>query len=142
MPAKRSTERLGHPMYEKNAVQPEKKGRARKPIKIPPASPTWCPLAQGWYRSLALSGVSEFYETTDWALAYVAGDILDRCVEAGYPAGLTAEWSNMSARLLCTEGDRRRVKIELVKDGTDADEVAATDAVNEWDGKLKVAGKK
>src|SRR5690242_2825165 len=33
---------------------------------------SWLPEAQGWFRSLKLSGHAEFYEASDWATAMAA----------------------------------------------------------------------
>lgn len=136
---KRTEALLGHPVRKKGEGPRAalERGVAGPKPKIPPVNPKWDPLAQGWYRSLALSGQARWFEASDWALAYVAADVLDECIFKHYPAGLTAEWANMTSRLLCAEGDRRRARIELIRAGGDPDEEAADAAVKEWDGKLR-----
>lgn len=111
-------------------------------VEIPVADENWHPVAAMWYESLKSSGQSIFYEPSDWATAYVLADVLDRWLKpqdvkvgqigvgngdsAGgdityvfeqkilaMPGGtLTAILKGMSA-LMVTEGERRRLKIEL-----------------------------
>lgn len=136
---KRREAMLGRPhakreVLERNAV--ERAASSGKP-KIPKPNPEWHGIALGWYRSLALSGQSRWYEATDWAMAYLAADLLDSQLQDGYRPGLLAEFNDISARLLCAEGDRRRMRIELIRAGGDDDEEAAASAVAEWDGKLR-----
>jgi hypothetical protein len=136
---KRSEAILGHPHHAKGEGPRSalERGPSGGKPKIPPVNLNWEPIAQGWYRSLALSGQSKWFEASDWALAYVAADILSEASAKGYPANLTGEWSAITSRLLCAEGDRRRMRIELIRAGGDPDEEAANAAVAEWDGKLK-----
>jgi hypothetical protein len=136
---KRSDARLGHPHGKQETLKrnaTERVVTSGKP-KIPKPNAEWHGIARQWYNSLALSGQSRWFEATDWALAYMAADLLDSMCQNGYAAGLLAEFNDISARLLCTEGDRRRMRIELIRAGGDDDEEAAASAVAEWDGKLR-----
>ncbi len=93
----------------------------------PKGDPDWHPLAADWYRSLADSGQSCFYEPSDWALARAIAEAMSRdlkprmvpvagaLVEATMPvpgASLQA-WMKAMTVLLATEGDRRRLSLEL-----------------------------
>jgi hypothetical protein len=94
---------------------------AGKPV-VPDPNPEWHPVAIGMYRALKMSGQAQWYETTDWAIAWVMCEALDRLYQFGFTAGLLSEFNEMSSRLLCCEGDRRKARIELIKAGGDVDE--------------------
>jgi len=120
--AKRSSERLGHDMGEKDSRHGVRQGNsAGKPI-VPEPSGEWHPVAQGIYKSLQMSGMAQWYETSDWALAWVMCETLHRLYAFGFSAGLLGEFNEMSSRLLMAEGDRRRARIELIRAGGDVDE--------------------
>jgi hypothetical protein len=126
----------------------------------PPAAPdpdeSWHPTALLWYRSLAESGQSYFYEPSDWAAAYVVAESMSRDLkpqvvhvdEAGEVtyatvpikgANLAAYLKAMSS-LLVTEADRRRVRIELQRGAADDDEDAAVVALDDYQRRLGGAG--
>lgn len=74
----------------------------------------WHPLARDWYRSLAESGQSIFYEPSDWQTARVLAELLSRALKAGkVTASLIERWQIGATELLTTEGARRRVRLEL-----------------------------
>jgi hypothetical protein len=125
-----------------------------EPVEIPAAGEIgadedreWHPIARLWYESLAKSGQAVFYEPSDWAAAYVLAETLSRelhphfvsyiDVETGERMGswvtepikgasLTAILKGMTA-LMVTEGDRRRLSIELERK-RDLDEASAVAA--------------
>jgi hypothetical protein len=74
-------------------------------------------------------------------MAMLAADVLDLLIDNNYqPVTLFAEWSAITARLMATEGDRRRMRIELLRTGTvDPDEEAAETSLKEWRKKLKAS---
>jgi|SRR5215469_2508994 len=110
----------------------------RKDIPIPEANPNWHPQAQSWFRALALSGQSEFYEASDWATAVMAAQIYDIFLRT-YRANLLPVFERLSARLGVTVIDRKKNRIELTdQDVTDQDEEAADDAVIKWHGRLGI----
>lgn len=95
--------------------------------------PVWHPVAEQWYRSLAQSGQALFYEPSDWSTAYLVADQISRALEprptvigedsSGEPiirymvvpmpgATLNAILKANSS-LMASEGDRRRLRIEL-----------------------------
>lgn len=120
-------------------------------VEIPAPDEEWHRLARDWYLSLAESGQAIFYEPSDWMTAYLLAEVLDRWlkpqdVKVGQTgsegaekgggdvtyvfeqkiiampgATLNALLKGMSS-LMTTEGERRRLKIEL-------DRKAAQDAV-------------
>ena len=85
---------------------------APAPVEVPPADPSWHPMAVGWYESLKISGQSQFFEPSDWAAAQVAAWYITELVRKPSSAAFTAAWDAMGA-LLTTEGERRRVRLEI-----------------------------
>ena len=108
-------------------------------VKPPAASKDWHPIARRWYRSLAESGQSAYYEPSDWATAHLIAESISRdlkpqpigvhpetgkAVMATIPmkgASLAAYLKAMTA-LLVTEGDRRRSRVELERPVTGDEE--------------------
>lgn len=93
----------------------------------------WEPIAVAWYLSLTRSGQAIFYEPSDWQTAYMLAEQIHRHLtpkpvqtgadEEGNPtfswipvpmpgAALNALLKGMSS-LMTTEGERRRLRIEL-----------------------------
>lgn len=100
------------------------------------ADPKWHVIARDWYESLSLSGQSEFYEPSDWMTAYLMADSMSRDLKPQF-VGFTEKGdiltepipmkgSSLAAylkgmgNLLVTEGDRRRMSVDLRK-GKEAD---------------------
>lgn len=115
---KRSEELMGHrSKEEKDAVT---KAPGALEVPVPDPDELWHPIARRWYEALAASGQSRFYEPSDWAAAQYAAEAMSRNLNAGqrFSAQLfTAIWSAMND-LLTTEGDRRRVRMELQRPAT------------------------
>lgn len=90
-----------------------RKGTLR-PTKAPKPDPDWHPIATMLYTSLGRSGQSDWYQDSDWAYAYMVCDELSVYKSSEKTNGqvLATIYSAMSS-LLVTEGDRRRVAIEL-----------------------------
>lgn len=73
------------------------------------------------FESLAKSGQSSFFEPSDWQTARLAAEVTSQMLKSDkISAMLLAAVDTIWARLLMTEADRRRLKIELEKpdDGT------------------------
>lgn len=122
--------------------QPTKKGMLL-PVRIPEADPEWHPIARMFYESLLESGQSDFYQQSDWAFAYsLADDITayknqtwrDGTVKRS-PEMLKAILGGMSL-LLVTEGDRRRVRLELMEEVEQDD--TEDQAVNDYKARLRL----
>lgn len=97
----------------------------REPAEQPRLRPGLHPLAVRWYESLAASGQSRYYEPSDWMHAQILAEaIAEYATNPGKAAMLNAILSGSTA-LLVTEGDRRRLRLELTRTGTDPDEEAA-----------------
>lgn len=98
-----------------------------KPVTMPPPDPAWYPPMARWYESLAASGQSEFYASSDWMTAWVAADSMSRellpqplvvdkeirMVSLPPKAATFAAWLKACSALMATEGDRRRLRLEL-----------------------------
>lgn len=117
-------------------------------VEIPEPDKSWHPIALRWYLSLADSGQSHWYEPSDWALAYLIAESMSRdlkpqvvgvsidgkAVKATIPlrgASMSSYLKAMTS-LLVTEGDRRRLRIELSKPQVDDDEAAAVADLDEY----------
>jgi hypothetical protein len=96
------------------------KGTARggKPF---PANKDWDPLTRKWYDAIKKSGIADYYEQSDWAMALIIANELDAYYkEAAREGGkrsamMLASILSAMGELGLTEGDRRRMKIELEK---------------------------
>ena len=93
------------------------------------------PLARRWYRSLSESGQARWYEPSDWAMALVTAEMIDAFAKEPNAAALMAILKSSSS-LLATEGDRRRMRIELSRAGVDDDEAAAVSALDAYRARL------
>lgn len=122
---------LARPRSRKGSGQmPVTKGQSLPPT-IPEADPTWHPIAEMVWNSLATSGQAAFYQSSDWAFAYSLCDDLTEYKQACWKDGtakrspemLKALLSAMS-NLLMTEADRRRVRIELQEPAPESDPAA------------------
>jgi hypothetical protein len=85
-----------------------------RPAKIPNADREWHPIARRLWDSLKTSGQQDYYQSSDWALAYSLCEDLSYYKKSGKRSGqmLQTIYSAFE-RLLVAEGDRRRVRIEL-----------------------------
>jgi hypothetical protein len=106
--------------------------------KVPLAAGEWHQVAKDWYQSLKKSGQSAWFQPSDWMEAYVAAEVLSRMLEADkLSAMLYASWAGHTSRLLVTEGDRRRVRIELERaQQKDPDKEAGVASMKAWRDKL------
>ncbi|MFI6510124.1 hypothetical protein ACIBCT_21170 [Streptosporangium sp. NPDC050855] len=130
---KRSGQRHGHrTKAEQEAVTKVQVDGGPLPVEEPDEA--WHPIAQNWFRSLGLSGQRVFYEASDWATARYVAEAMSRNLEASrFSAQMFAAVMSGMSSLLTTEGDRRRVRVELERAvQTDADEEAAVEALDEW----------
>ena len=79
------------------------------------------PLVKDLYESLGRSAQSRFYEPSDWAYARVALHFLSDLLKSSKPNGqLLTTVNAMLTGLLVSEGDRRRVQLEIERNQADA----------------------
>jgi hypothetical protein len=111
-----------------------------------PADEHWHPVATQWYESLNLSGQRIYYQPSDWATAYLLAESISRdlkpqvvgihpetgeAVMAVIPlkgASLGAYLKGFTA-LMVTEGDRRRLQIELERESLKGKDEVVEDGV-------------
>lgn len=124
---KRSDQRLGHRSAEEQSATVRAPAGAR--TRVPSADRTWHPIARGMFDSLKKSGQSVFFEPSDWQTARLAAEVTSQMLKAEkLSAMLLSAVDGIWSRLLMTEADRRRLKIELEKPKADiAAEAAVTD---------------
>jgi hypothetical protein len=127
-PVPNRSDDLARPRERKGKdIVPVTKGEAR-PTKIPNADRNWHPIALKLWEGLKSSGQADFYQNSDWAFAYSLCEDLSEYKRSTKRSGqmLQTIYSAFE-RLLVTEGDRRRVRIELnepVEDGPSASDDA------------------
>ena len=107
-------------------------------VVCPDAEERWHPIARKWYEALAESGQSQFYEPSDWAHAALVTESMSRMLYADrLSAQMFSAIDAASVRLMVTEGDRRRARVELARTVIrDSDEDAAVASMAEWREKL------
>ena len=85
------------------------------------------PLVASLYESMKKSGQAKFFEPTDWEFARFTMFFMDHLLKQPRPSSLMLQQVNtMLTSLLVTEGDRRRVRMEVERDtqGGDVIDVA------------------
>lgn len=113
---KRSEERMGHrSKQQKNSRVQAPSGPPADLPDLPEPDPLWHPIATDWYLSLQESGQAAFYQPSDWAMARYAAELMSRGLASDRPSNgqYVSALDSVMARLLTTEGDRRRARIEL-----------------------------
>lgn len=128
---------------------PIDKPTAAEFVPMPPADEAWHPVAQQWFRSLAKSGQSIYYEPSDWAAAFLIAESMSRDLNPQFVAvtekgevvkeSIPLKGASLGAYLrgfavlLTTEGDRRRASLELQRTNkADADEDAAVAKLDDY----------
>lgn len=113
---------------------PLKKGEMRK-VNIPNAPRDWHPTSRRLWESLKTSGQSDFFQNSDWAFAY---SVLE---DFSYQKKAQSDGKRMSAetvktlygaldKLLMTEAERRRARIELEEPDSGGDSAGAVAVKN------------
>lgn len=89
-------------------------------------------MARDLFVSLNGSGQREFYEASDWQMARIGCELLSRELGKGRPsAQMIASVLSLFSSLLLTEGDRRRLRLELERSKpVDDDEDASVTALD------------
>ena len=101
----------------------------RPVVKAPRVSPSWHPLMKGWFRSLKQSGQARFYEPSDWQTARLLAEVMSQELNngEGVKASMLAEFNRAAASLMTTEGERRRLRVELqAADGAVVDDESSS----------------
>lgn len=118
---KRSDQRIRRNQPE----TPIEKLPAIGPVKVPPLDlPDPHPLIADMYQSLRESAQSKYYEPSDWQYARMALHFADQLVKSSRPsAQLLVTVNSMLNNLLVSEGDRRRVRLEIERNQPEGGEV-------------------
>lgn len=111
---KRPEENHKHLTKAERAEREQRKAPGAEQVDIPPAG-DWSPQVVAFYNALAASGQSRFYEPSDWAMAHLACEYLDRSLPSSgeVNARALAEVNKMLRDLMVTEGARRKLHLEL-----------------------------
>jgi hypothetical protein len=130
---KRSDKRLGHPTKAKADEAPLTKAPSGSALVWPAPDEAWHPIARDWYLALQESGQSRFYEQSDVATArYVAEGMSRNLENSRFSAQLFAAVSSAMSSLLVTEGDRRRVRLELERESAKAEAAEQLPSIDEY----------
>lgn len=89
----------------------------------PPSNPDWHWIAKDWYEALIESGQSHYFQPSDWATAVVLAESLshefkradDPETKKGISPMMLQTFLSEAGNLLTTEGQRRRLRLELIK---------------------------
>lgn len=74
------------------------------------------PMVVDFYDSLIISGQARYFEPSDWEFARVACFILQNLLTNPRPSPeMYKAWQSAMSNLLVTEGDRRRLRIEITR---------------------------
>jgi len=85
-------------------------------VLAPDPDPDWHPIARMYWDSFHESGQVRFWESSDWAAAFDAMDEITRYKESPRRSSqMRAAIDSILARLAVTDGDRRRLRIELTR---------------------------
>ena len=127
---------LSRPRSRKGSDQQPVTIGTRKPVEIPEPDPTWHPIATRLYDSARDSGQSDFYQATDWAILWSLCEdlsmykkpLVNRDGEEYVKRSGQMLQTIMSSltSLLLTEGDRRRVRLELQEPAPDTGDATVT----------------
>lgn len=111
----------------KPAVPTTKVPAAPGVVAAPVPDESWHPTARMWFGSLAESGQAALYQPSDWAVAWVVAESMSRefspqpvvsggqVVMVAMPpkAAALSAWLKACTVLMATEGDRRRMRLDL-----------------------------
>lgn len=85
-----------------------------KPVTIPNAGRGWHPIAKRLWDSMKSSGQAEYFQDSDWAYAFHVMEELTEYKNAGKRSSMMfAAIDSAMTRMLITEADRRKARIEL-----------------------------
>jgi hypothetical protein len=101
-------------VVRRNIREPIDKIQAIGVVPIPDLGiPNAHPLAVDLYEAMRESAQSKYYEPTDWQMARLTMHVLSDMLHSKPSAMMLASVNTMLTALLLTEGDRRRVRLEV-----------------------------
>lgn len=123
----------GHPYAAKRRNEKITKARSEDDVFIPPVDEEWHPIAKMLYKSAQTSGQSRFYQSSDWVVLYsFCEDLSNYKFHDKRSPTMLASLNSVMLNLCLTEGDRRKVHIELEKDLPTEDKSAGLTVMSEW----------
>jgi hypothetical protein len=130
---KRSEEVMGH-RTKAELAQRETSAHGAVHVPVPPPDEGWHPIALRWYAALGESGQAQFYEPSDWAMASFVAEMMTRNLATARPnAPLFAAIMSGCTELMCTEGARRRLRLELQRpDAAKAAKAIGVTAISDY----------
>lgn len=103
------------------------------PVEPPQPDPDWHPIATNLWESVKQSTFTRYYEPSDWIVLYSTCDDLSEYKKQGRRSPtMLAAVNTMLTSLLLTEGDRRRVQIEINRVDESEAESAGVTALQAW----------
>lgn len=99
-----------------------------KPATMSDPDPAWCATARLIWDSMIESGGAAYYESSDYAVLYMVCDQIDHLYQQGgrrSPEYLRVIMQTLGS-LLATEGDRRKLRIELTKSDDSSSTILAS----------------
>lgn len=107
------------------------------PVSVPNAGKDWHPIAKKLWQSLKTSGQAQWFQNSDWAYAYFVMEEVTLHMQAGkHSAMRLTAIDSMLSKLLVTEGDRRRARIELTSPEEDTGPSVGQKAVTDYKSRL------
>lgn len=107
--------------------------RVQGEIDVPDLNmPDAHPLVVDWYDSLKESAQSRYYEPSDWQTARIVAHFLDHEVKSSRSNGqMVATLHSFMTDLMVSEGARRRVRLEIERNVTEAKVIDLSDRFKE-----------
>lgn len=122
--------------HRRNSPEPSRIVVSGGAAPQPEGDPLWCPAAQRLWRAWGESGQSRFFQASDWAFAQFLCDELTYYLSFKRHNGqILAQIMSGLSSLLTTEGDRRRVQVELVAEDPKAGS-GSVEVMAEWKSRL------
>ena len=90
------------------------------------------PMVYDLYYSLQESGQAKYYEPSDWQFARFTMHFVNELLHQGRPSAMMLQQVNsMLSNLLLTEGDRRRVRLEVERETAEGKVIDVADMFRE-----------
>jgi len=104
-------------------------------VEVPelPEGCSW--LSRELFEALESSGQAQFFEPSDWWLAKLMTVAVDDYLDGRKSATKLAEIRALATELMMSEGQRRRLRLELIRDDP-VGEPAEVTAINEYKSRL------
>ncbi len=104
-------------------------------VSVPDLPETETGLARELFDALADSGQAQFFEPSDWWLAKLMAVAVDDYLTSRKSATKLAEIRALATELMMSEGQRRRLRLELVRD-EDTGPAPEVTAIDEYRNRL------